>query len=128
MELAHYCIPTLRDDQPDIAIIHIGSYSLYRNDNFGMVDEILNIVDICKSYGVNEVFVSGITCRHQFYKNVCEINNMLRSKQFIKDFIFIDNANLKPEHIWRDKIHLNDNGTSILTNNFIRCLNYIHID
>ena len=123
-ELAHYCIPTLRDDQPDEVIIHIGTNSLFRDDNFKMVDEILNIVDICKRYGVNDVFVSEITYRNQYINNVYEVNNILRSKQFLNDFIFIDNENINPQHIWKDKIHLNDEGTSFLGNNFIRCLNY----
>ena len=125
-ELAHYCIPTLLEDKPDIMIINAGTNSSNKNDLFKIADDISNIANICRSYGVNDVYVSSITYRRQYQKLITDLNNILRSKQLSHDFILIENDNISAKHIWRDKIHLNELGSVALANNFINCMNRKH--
>ena len=82
-----------------------------------ITNDILNIVGVCCSYGVNNVFVSSITYRQQFQKSVSAnnyLNKLLLSKQLLNNFKVIKNDNITAEHIWREKIHLNHKGTIIL--------------
>ena len=55
--------------------------------------------------------VSAVTRRHGFQTKINELNRLLEGKQNESDFIFIDNTNiLSSEHLWRDRVHLNDSG------------------
>ena len=92
-----------------------------------IASDILDIVQICHSYGVNNVYVSTITYRPQHLQSVSETNNFLRTKQLLNDFIIIDNDNIKGEHIWKDEVHLNNNGTIALANNLIKAINRKHV-
>ena len=103
-DIAHYCLPTLIDDKPDTCIIHVGTNSLNIENPKEIVNDILNIVEICRSYGVNDIYVSGITYRENFQELVSETNNLLRKKQLLNHFSFIENDNISAAHIWRDKL------------------------
>ena len=113
----------LIEDKPDTCIIHAGANSLLKSDPEEITSDILNTVDICKSYGVNDVYVSGITYRENFQEKVSETNSLLHAKQTRYGFTFIDNENINATHTWKDNIHLNDRGTAMLANNFIRHIN-----
>ena len=100
-------------------MIHIGTNSLSKDSTSIILENILNIVQTCKNYGVNNVLVSGVTYRHQFKDEVREINTFLNARQFIGDYTFIDNDNINEGDLWNDKLHLNNRGTKKLANNFI---------
>ena len=80
-DIAHYCLPTLIDDKPDTCIIHVGTNSLSKETPAEIVNGILHIVEICRSYGVHDIYVSGITYREHFRNAVSQTNNILRTKQ-----------------------------------------------
>ena len=67
--------------------------------------------------------MSGITYRHQYQKKIIEINNFLNARQYISEYAFIDNDNIGTWELWKDKLHLNDQGTIKLVNNFIDSIN-----
>ena len=49
---------------------------------------------------------------------------MLRRNANIADYIFTDNSEIKnEEHLWKDDIHLNNNGLAILAQDFINAIN-----
>ena len=122
-EIAHYCAPTLEEEKPDAVIIHTGTNCLRTQEISKIGQDILSIVDICHNYGVNNVFISGCTYREGVQKEVRELNNFIHANEMVKDFVFIHNDNIKEEDIWTDRIHLNNQGTTKLTNNFINALN-----
>ena len=88
-----------------------------------IVNDILDIVDICHLYGVGRVLVSSLICRKNFQTEIDEINNLLYSNESLREFKFIDNGNITTSNIWRDNVHPNDTGVRILANNFIDTLN-----
>ena len=89
-------------------------------------NDLFNIVKLCYSYGVNTVHVSTITFRPGYLKIVEEINKLICEKQVFYDYRVIKNDNITCEHIWRDKIHLNESGLFLLANNFIQAINRKH--
>ena len=127
-ELAHYCIPTLLEDKSETVIINIGTNSRRKKNPSDICNEITNIVSTCHSYGVKDVYVSAVIFRPNFDQLVNETNNFLRAKQLSHGFVFIDNDNILNDHIWKEKIHLNNKGTVILANNFIKYINRKHTD
>ena len=58
--LANYCLLTLREDQPDVCIINIGSNNLDRDIPHDIYKGIVNIINICHHHGFNDVYVSAI--------------------------------------------------------------------
>ena len=56
-----------------------------------------------------------------------EINKLLEYYAGIHDYEFIDNGCIGREHLQRDQLHLNREGISILTNNFLSHVNSISL-
>ena len=88
--------------------------------------DIFKLVELCKSYGVDQVYVSGITYRLQYVKKITEINNYLRGRQYANNYSFIENDNITEEDLYRGVVHLNKFGTRKFANNFIIALNNKH--
>ena len=122
-QLLHYCTFTLEKDNPDVVIINVGTNSLGRDDPVTIANDIFNIVNTCRSFGVNQVYVSAITYRPDFIKEIKEINDILYANNNIYGYNFISNNNITHSHLWRDNIHLNDSGTNMLSSNFIYAIN-----
>ena len=93
-----------------------------------IVREILVIVHKCHNNGVNNVLVSGLICRPQYQKMIDEINAILRTNAGLHNYEYITNSNIETCHLWSDKVHLNKEGTSLLTNHFLNSLNNISND
>ena len=88
-----------------------------------IVSEILETVAKCRTYGVNEVFVSGLTCRPTYEKQINRINTLLRENASNRGYMFVDNSDILEKHLWKDRLHLNDQGTINLSCNFLDSLN-----
>ena len=55
--LHHYAIHSLKYNKPDIVIINIGSNNMRKDKPILIAEEIINIVMLCKRYGVNEILL-----------------------------------------------------------------------
>ena len=77
----HYAIHTLTNNKPDIVIINISSNNTRKDKPISIANEIIKIVTLCKSYGVNEILVSGVTPRHGCQTRINELNTILEIKQ-----------------------------------------------
>ena len=67
--------------------------------------------------------MSGITCRPKFKVKIDEINNLLKTNAGICNSTYIDNTNIRKQHLWTDDLHLNREGTRVLANNYLAHLN-----
>ena len=114
---------TLRQDKPDTCIINVGSNNLGKDQGHEIAKKIINIVNICHEHGVNDVYVSSIPVRVGKEQEVKDVNNFLRARTFLHDYILIDNSNITRSNLGRDNIHLNYDGTVLIANNFIRAIN-----
>ena len=50
--------------------------------------------------------------------------DMVKSLCDEKGYHFISNDNISREHLYKDGVHLLDNGTDILAGNFVNFINY----
>ena len=128
-QLKYYAQATLKEDYPDRAIISVGTNNLTKKDQtpLQIAEEIIEVVQTCRQGGVNEIYVSSITCRPQFQEKINEINKLLEYYAGINNYMFIDNHCIGMEHLQRDKLHLNKEGIRILTNNFLNHVNSISL-
>ena len=55
-------------------------------------------------------------------KKVVEVNSRLKNLCAQKNIDFIDNANIKEEHLGNKKLHLNKRGNTVLANNLLKYL------
>ena len=130
-EIEHYAIKILENKNIDAVILNVGSNNIINNystvkSDVDITSNIMRIVDMCYEAGVSDVFVSGITCLPINQTKVDNINELLKinAKQF--GYVFIDNGNIFiDKHLWKDNIHLNNDGLTILANNFIDTLNEV---
>ena len=60
--------------------------------------------------------------RKNIDKKVSQANSYVKNYCKQRNIDFIDNGNLKEEHLGQEKLHLNKKGNSILANNFVRYL------
>ena len=122
-QMLHYCEYNVPNEKPDEIIIHVGSNALGKDDTLTIVNDIIDIVKLCQGYGVNQVYVSEITYRPKYFNEINEINSILNAEAPLHNFTVISNSNINAMHLWSDNLHLNDEGTKILTNNFTLAIN-----
>ena len=111
-------------------VIHIGSNDItkfnYNNVTAEeLVHRIINIGFKCRCYGVSNIAVSSILKRSSFNINqvIYQVNNILKRLCRINDFSYICNDLVNENYLWKDGLHLTNEGSSLLLNNFINYLN-----
>lgn len=126
-QLCHYAIPSLVDETPNRVVIQAGCNDVANRNNTPqeIAEQIMNLAEMCREYGVNEVFVSSLICRTNKYLNekVTRINFLLNCICREKGFIFIDNKNIEFDDLYEDGLHLLEKGKIKLARNFIDFLN-----
>ena len=110
--------------KPDL-IVHVGTNDLTNGIN--LLNQAKKIVKQVKKASQNtKIVFSGIITRKDrknIDKKVSEVNSYLKNYCSQKNINFIDNSNLKEEHLGQKKLHLNKKGNSILAKknlNFLR--------
>ena len=88
------------------------------------MEQILTYRVQCKSYGVNNVAISSILVRknHDVNEVIKKVNNLLKTLCLEQGFTFICNSAIAREMLWRDGLHLTNEGTNMLSNNFLQYL------
>ena len=124
----HYIQPTLngKNVKTDIAVQHMGINGILNaeGDKDLIAESFIDIAKECVRLGVKDVFVSSVTVNtRRSSAFISAVNNILQDKCATHQFHFIDNSNIKKEHLWKDGLHLNRSGKDLLMNNFLRSLN-----
>ena len=103
------------DNTTDTVILHIGINDLLQ----GMTDNIINnlmnnieqMVEKCRSFGIKRVFLSGITVTMRITcPNREKVHNQLVSLCQKLEIAYIDNRNIIGAHLYNDGLHLLDTG------------------
>ena len=84
----------------------------------------MEVLEECRSNGVNEFYVSGLICRPKYQDKINAINNLLRSNCIKYDYYCINNSNIKPHHLWSDDLHL-DTDIYLLSQNLTEYVNSV---
>ena len=103
-QLNYYANPTLVDEQPSMAILHIGSNDINKF-NYGKVDvedlaqRIIDIGKKCNSYRVNNNAISPISVRKNDEVDdvIKKVNNLLRTLCLEQNFTFVFNCAIARE-------------------------------
>ena len=129
-QLDYYVVPLLVDEKPDNVVIHIGSNDItkfnYNNVNAEeLAHRIINIGLKCRSYGVSNIAVSSILKRSSFNINqvIYQVNNILKRLFRINDFSNICNNLVNKNYLWKNGLHLANEGLPFLLNNLVIYLN-----
>ena len=120
-QLKYIALESIIEDKPDIIIVNAGTNNFTKKRNqtaHEIAFEIVDIVKTCHTEGVENILVSSITCRPRFQRQIDEVNELLKYNAGIYNYVFIDNACIREEHLKRDQTHLNSEGINILSNNF----------
>ena len=84
-----------------------------------VADSVIDIAKECVRLGVKDIFDSSVTVNtRRSSAFISAVNNILQDKCATHQFRFIDNSNIKKEHLWKDGLHLNRSSKDLLTNNF----------
>ena len=105
-------------------IIHVGTNDITKSQSSEkeIAQNVIKIVNTCRNKGVNKIIVSALTIRPKFSAEIEAINKLLSTYANSHNFIFLDNSQIRREHLWKDKLHLNDEGIILLANNFLNSL------
>ena len=112
--------PTLRDFNPGLFIIHVGTNDLPLNKTSNEIaEEIVNLAESVKKPSSSTV-ISDIVTREDGYKTTAdEVNKILEEICDKKSMPLIRNNNINSNrHLNRSRLHLNDTGVSVLVRNF----------
>ena len=99
MRLNHYVLPTLHEDQPDVALLHIGSNDMNNRTKDKINTEKItgNIINTGKSridLGVKEVVISILSKTNiALPRLIRQVNDSLREQCVLCEFGFISNDN-----------------------------------
>ena len=119
--------PIIVDEDPDVCLIHTGGNNVNRGESDPQLiaNEILNTGLKCRNMGVNNVFISGLFPFNDPTKMEIanSVNSILKGECHSNAFIFVDNSNILPEHLFKDGIHLDNDHKHIFIDNIINALN-----
>lgn len=110
---------------PEIALMHVGINDVINKahhcTDISIAENIVAVADKCKKNGVKGIIVSGLTKVSDFFANqrIERVNNFLHHMCNREGYMFCDNSKVSFEHLWKDGLHLNENGRIISANNFI---------
>ena len=127
--LNYYINPTLEQEKPEVVVIHVGindllSENLSNASDQVIADQIIEIGKKCTHYGVEKVFISAlVTCKSVNPNRITIINDFIKVRCDFYGFDYIGHNNIKDEHLWKDGIHLRENGKVILAQNVLDFIN-----
>ena len=70
-QMETYILPILRDDTPDVTIIHAGCNDVRnrKSSSEQIQGGIIQLKNICKDHQVNSIFTSSLVCRNSAHLN-----------------------------------------------------------
>ena len=128
----NYMSQHLFEERPETVIVQFGGNDLATSRiNPTPISKVANQVIeaglLCKQFDVQNIIISGVTTRkNEFQQKRCEeLNIILKGLCDRHNFVFIDNSMITVNHLY-DGVHLNDDGTKILADNYLTTLWQVH--
>ena len=116
--------PLFKITQNHIRLNDINKFNYSKIDVEDLAQRIIDIGKKCKSYGVNNIAIPSILIRknHGVNSVTKKVINLLRTLCLEQGFTFICNSAVARAMLWRDGLHLTNEGADILSNNFLQYL------
>ena len=128
--MKNYVIPSLKEQKPDIIVIHVGGSGInYKNKGNANVNEladnIINLAVICGDIGVPDIAISEVlpTKNIAVTAIIRKANDQVRELGKNNKFRFISHHHITRDFLHHDGIHLTDPGTEILADNIVDYIN-----
>ena len=123
-DLLHYIDRTLEDHFFEVAIIYIGVNDINSNRNSADFDHVFknikNIVQECRSYGIENIFISGLLQTTRITAHVIgKVNELIKDTCKVERCFYVSNDNITHANLFKDGLNLLDNGKKILADNFV---------
>ena len=123
----------MKEEKPDTVVFHGGGNDLPTSRSnpvpvLTIANDIIEAGLVCRKYGATNILISGVIARKQKYlqERCRDLNELLVSLCYIHNFKYIDNDNiLVDEHLDKDGVHLNEEGSTVFANNLLdnlKCL------
>ena len=94
-----------------------------------LMSNIHKLVEICKRVVVRNIFVSGLVYTTRLSLPIIErVHSLISSCCRENACFYIDNRNIRGSCLYKDGLHVLENGKKILANNFIVNLNNFFLD
>ena len=127
-EILQYLDVHSTNSSPDVVILHFGVNDLLKDNSKSKIEKLeknlRSMVEKCQSYGVKNVFISGVVYTTKLGTPVLEMTHeMTVSNLCIKlGVCYVVNRNIRRKHLWKDGLHLFKSDKVILANNFLSYL------
>ena len=126
-EILHYLDVHLTNSSPDAVILHDGVNVLLEDNSKSKIENleknVRSVVDKCHTYGIKNVFVSGLVYTTRIGLPVlARTHEMIVNLCYKLGVCYVDNRNIRRKHLWKDGLHLVESGKVILANNFLSYL------
>ena len=123
-EILHYLDVHLTNSSPDAVILHDGVNVLLEDNSKSKIENleknVRSVVDKCHTYGIKNVFVSGLVYTTRIGLPVlARTHEMIVNLCYKLGVCYVDNRNIRRKHLWKDGLHLVESGKVILANNFL---------
>jgi len=127
--MMYYVMPSLIEQTPDIAVIHIGCNNIYKDkrnkdqviDKVRLANEIINVGKICRENNVKDIIISAIFVKRnlELSKIIREVNDLLKDLCVLNGFHFLSNMNISRDFLDSGGVHLSDEGTIVFAGNIV---------
>ena len=126
--LQHYMLPHIIEECPSTLALHVGTNSLYDNQKTPeqIANEVIDAGRMAKKFGVDNVIISSLIIRRSpmwIERKRREVNNIIKDRCVINNFLFLDNSNIILDDISHDKVHLCDSGSAKFAKNLTSAIN-----
>ena len=129
-QLNHYTLPTLIEESPNTVVIHVGTNDLKQKDKTkeNIAKEIMNIGITSRKHGAKNIVISSIVTRRgvNLDRKRKEVNMLLKDMCVKEGFYYLDNDNVTFDKLYKDGVHLVENGSIVLANNILNFLNSLY--
>ena len=79
-----------------------------------MLQNIRNIAQKCKTYGIQKVLFSGLLTASRLAQDFIEkLNKLFKNKYFIERYCYVNNDNINRAILFKNGLHLLDTGKQI---------------
>ena len=128
--MKRYVIRSLKEQKPDIIVIHAGGNDINYKNNGNvnvneLADNIINLAVICRDFGVPDIAISEVLPRKSIVVTaiIRKVNDRVRELCKNNKFHFISHQHITRDLLYHDGVHLTDLSTEILADNIVDYIN-----
>lgn len=125
--IKEYVASHMEEEMPDHVVIIGGGNDLSGNASISEIAaHIIDAGITCRIKGALKVSISSVLPRRDshYQGRRHQLNGLLRNLCMVNNFEYIDNSNIiVKQHVAYDEVHLNRDGTKLLQDNLLDCLN-----